>query len=78
MHDDQHDASDNALFVPSPEQIAAGCAEIQAGWSEAETTARRNYRLPKFRAVGVVEQAQNAMAAKLETRRECQRRAATG
>ena len=76
MHDD--DGSDGGLFTPSPEQIAAGCLEIQRGWSEQEMIARRSYRLPKFRAVGVVEQAQNAMAAKLEVRRECQRRARSG
>jgi hypothetical protein len=77
MHDDQRD-DDNALCKPSPEEIASACLEFQAGWSEAETIARRNYRLPKFRAVGVVELAEQAVAAKLEMQRERQRRAVTG
>ena len=76
MHDDQRD-DDNALFTPSPEEIASACAEIQRGWSEQETIARQHFRLPKFRAVGVVEQAQQAVALKLEMQRESQRRAVT-
>jgi hypothetical protein len=32
---DDDDEADPRTFIPTPEQIAAGCAEIRSGWSRA-------------------------------------------
>ena len=34
------DEHDNALYSPTPEQIAEACAEIQAGWSDTQRELR--------------------------------------
>jgi hypothetical protein len=39
---------------PSPEEIAERCAEIQAGWSEAERLRRLVYHAPVLEAPVVV------------------------
>lgn len=40
--DERHEA--NAKFMPTPEQIAAGCKEINEQWDEAEKARRRGAR----------------------------------
>jgi hypothetical protein len=36
--------TDNAPYIPTPEEIAAGCAAIRAGWSPSEELSRRVFR----------------------------------
>ena len=62
MLDIDDDASDHGVFTPSPEEIVRACAEIRSGWTEETEISRRHFRLPKIKAVGVVDQARAAAA----------------
>ena len=57
---------------PSPEEIAAACLEIQAGWSESERRSRLNGTicLLKHEADGVERAALMGIGEKLAKRRE--------
>ena len=59
VHDDD-DANDRGAFLPTPEEIELACQEIRSGWTEEQQISRRHFRIPKLRAVGVVEQARAA------------------
>lgn len=61
---------------PTPEQIAQRCAEIQAGWSEAER--RKRQRVTPVRSVatdGVEDHASFELAERLARQREAMRKA---
>jgi hypothetical protein len=59
-------------FIPSPQQIEAACAEIQAGWSESERRRRKegSVCLTKFKTAGVKQAARVHMEHRLAKQRE--------
>jgi hypothetical protein len=42
--DDYFNMQDRGDYIPTPEQIKAGCIEVQAGWDEREEMQRRSRR----------------------------------
>jgi hypothetical protein len=68
--DDDDDDDDHPRYLPSPEEIAAACLVIQAGWSVDEHRSRRVIRPSKVAPTdGVVAAAEMELDFALAKRR---------
>lgn len=62
----ENDDDENVVYLPSPEAIAAACAEIQSTWTDEDRIKRRRGRPKVFECNP--EQIRRDALAKLETR----------